>query len=106
MTEHAHGYVELWWGGKPAFELVIGWPGEAETRKSVEAFACNDFSRNYSFRECYAANLQTHQSRCDGLKYEVHLFNAPGRGRYKVSVLEPPTAWFGVLMASSETAVR
>jgi len=83
-------YVELDWVYEPEFELVRGWPGEAATRKAVESFACNDFSREWTFKECYAASLQTNMSRCQGWQSEIRLYNEPGRGRYKVSVLLPP----------------
>ena len=83
-------YIELQWDDDPQFEAVRGWVGEDATRKAIEAFAHNDWSRKWTFRECYAANLQTHETRCSDIAYEVRLFGEPGRGRYKVSVLEPP----------------
>ena len=83
-------YIELYWEDDPQFDIVRGWVGEAATRKAVETFAHNDWSREWTFRECYAANLQTRECRCSDVAYEVRLFDKPGRGRYKVSVLEPP----------------
>ncbi len=82
-------YIELCWGDRIAFEAVRGWVGEEATRRAVEAFACNEGTRSWAFSECYAANLQTARCREDGLQCEVQLYANPGRGRYKVSVLEP-----------------
>jgi hypothetical protein len=84
-------YIEMEWSdGESRFELVRGWPGEAATRKAVEAFAGNDWSREWTFRECYAANLQTALSRAEGYDFEIRLSYQPGPGRYKVSALVPP----------------
>lgn len=83
-------YVSLCWFDKVLFEMVRGWPGEKSTRKIIEAEACNDWSRSWKFKECYAASLQTNLSRCEGWASEIRLFDEPGRGRYKVSVLIPP----------------
>ena len=83
-------YIELDWANEVLFEIVRGWPGEAATRKAVEAYAGNDVSRTWSFKECYAASLQTNMSRCNGWHSEIRIYDEPGRGRYKVSVLIPP----------------
>ena len=84
-------YIEIEWAdGRCLFEIVRGWPGEAATRAAIESFAGNDWSREWTFRECYAANLQSALSRAEGYAYEIRLHDAPGPGRYKVSVLEPP----------------
>ena len=82
-------YIELHWQDRAEFEAVRGWIGEEMTRKVVEGYACNTATRKWSFRECYAANLQTATCRENGYDYEVQLFATPARGRYKVSVLEP-----------------
>ena len=85
-------YIEIEWEWNVQWELVRGWPGEAATRKAVEAFAGNDSTRTWTFRECYAANLQTDSSRSSGWKSEIRIFDEPGRGRYKVSALIPRVA--------------
>ena len=82
-------YIELQWEGRVLFEAVRGWVGEEATRRAIEAFACNEGTRSWAFRECYAANLQSHDGRCNGYHYTVQLYATPARGRYKVSVLEP-----------------
>ena len=82
-------YIELQWEDRVLFEAVRGWVGEEATRRAVEAFACNEGTRPWTFRECYAANLQTNEGRCNGYHYTVQLYSTPARGRYKVSVLEP-----------------
>ncbi len=82
-------YIEmLWEDGLSEFEIVKGWPGEEATRKAIEDAGCNT-AREWAFRECYAANLQTATSREQDYACEIRLFKEPGRGRYKVSVLEP-----------------
>jgi len=85
-------YIEMGWDSEVEFELVRGWVGEEQTRRVVEANAGNDGTRKWTFRECYAANLQTNMSRCDGWASEVRIYGEPGRGRYKVSALIPRVA--------------
>jgi hypothetical protein len=82
-------YIEMGWDSEVGFELVRGWVGEAATRQAVEAFAGNDSTRTWAFRECYAANLQTDSSRSNGYACEIRIFDEPGRGRFKVSALIP-----------------
>ena len=82
-------YIELQWEDRVLFEAVRGWVGDEATRRAVEAFACNEGTRLWTFRECYAANLQTNEGRCNGYHFTVQLYATPARGRYKVSVLEP-----------------
>ena len=86
-------YIEMEWSdGESQFDIVRGWPGEAATRKAIEDFAGNDWSRGWSFRECYAANLQTALSHAEDYDYEIRLYDKPGPGRYKVSALVPPNS--------------
>jgi hypothetical protein len=89
MSDNKCGeYMNLYWDGDPAEEeMVRGWPGEKATREAVESFYCNDSTRSWSFRQCWAMNVQTDRSRSMDIAYEVRLYNQPGRGRYKVSVL-------------------
>ena len=88
MSRYKDGeYMELDWEGNSEEELVRGWPGEEATRKAIEAFACNDATRSWPFRQCWAMNVQTDACRSMGTAYEVRLYYHPGRGRYKVSVL-------------------
>ena len=88
MSQRVGQYIEIDWYGDTPCEIVMGWPGEAATRAAVERFAGNDWSRSWAFRECYAANLQTALCRAEGWQYDLRLYDSPGRGRYKVSVLE------------------
>jgi len=93
-------YMEmLWEDGLCEFEIVKGWPGEEATRQAIEDAGCNT-AREWAFRECYAANLQTAMSRAEDYACEIRLFKEPGRGRYKVSVLEPNTAVSGASPAA------
>ena len=82
-------YIEMGWDSEVGFEIVRGWVGEEQTRRVVEANAGNDGTRQWTFRECYAANLQTDSSRSNGYACEIRIFDEPGAGRYKVSALIP-----------------
>ena len=83
-------FIELWWDGDPDFFMVRG---HVEKEAALEAVA------NYEGRRCiealtcthgYAMNQQTHYARQMGLNFTIGLYETPGRGRYKVTILHLP----------------
>lgn len=81
-------YIEMEWEFDELWQAVKGWPGESAVREELERQGSN-VAREWAFKECWAAFLQTHNSRSNGWSSEMMLFDSPGRGRFKVSVLMP-----------------
>lgn len=85
MSERDGEYIDLYWDDYPDEYVVRGHVTDEVFAAAVRAHEEDGFGKP---RHAWALWAQTGNSRAEGLAAELRVYDAPGRGRFRVTVAE------------------